>query len=487
MRLDLKFDKSKFNCKQGEYCTGKAADLADPLLHQRAREYRRKISGKMKPMAGTDAFRLPKTKGLYATRKYDGEFAMLFFNGDSLLSVNPGGTVRVGLPAYLEAEKLLKKAKIKSCILGAEIYFKDDPTKAHPVQQVVSVLRTPESEKQLEKLGVAVFDVIELDGKPIEETSAVYTLIDKWFKGGKKAHAAEHVVADSVDEVMEAFTEWVIGEGAEGLVVRHDRAGWFKLKVRHNIDAAIIGFSEGTDGRKGLLHDLLVAVVRDDGTFHELGRVGGGFTEEGRKEIAAMLKRRTVPSDYVAVNNDYVAYEMVHPGPVIEISCLDLIPERTKGGPVNRMVLEWNGKRFSALQRMPIVSMISPQFIRLRDDKEATVEDVNIRQISDLVPVPDVEQAATDTKSTPSELIQRVVYTKTMKGNKMVRKILLWKTNKEDDGQFPAYVVYLTDFSPNRETPLERDVKIAHTEKAAEAQFDALAKKKIVSGWEKVE
>jgi hypothetical protein len=150
------------------------------------------------------------------------------------------------------------------------------------------------------------------------------------------------------------------------------------------------------------------------------------------------------------------------------------------------MVLEWNGKRYSALQRMPIVSMISPQFVRLRDDKEAVVEDVNIRQISELVPVPDVEQPAIESKNTPSKLLKREVYTKSMKGNTMVRKLMMWKTNKEDDGQFPAYVVYLTDFSPNRENPLERDIKIAHTEKKAKEQFDQLAKKKFLAGWEKV-
>ena len=118
---------------------------------------------------------------------------------------------------------------------------------------------------------------------------------------------------------MELFTNWVIGEGAEGIVVRHDRAGWFKVKSRHNIDVAIIGYSEGTENRKGMLHDLLVAVIRNDGTFHELARVGGGFTEEDRKTIADEMAS-FVPSDYVAVNNDYVAYEMVHPGPVIEIT-----------------------------------------------------------------------------------------------------------------------------------------------------------------------
>ena len=73
-----------------------------------------------------------------------------------------------------------------------------------------------------------------------------------------------------------------------------------------------------------------------------------------------------------------------------------------------------------------------------------------------------------------------------MKGNKMVRKLLLWKTNKEESEEYPAYVVYLTDFSPNRQSPLERDIKIAGTEAAARKLFDALAEKNFVSGWEKV-
>ena len=103
----------------------------------------------MKAVAGTEAFRIPKTKGLYATRKYDGEFAMLFFDGKDMLSVNPGGTVRIGLPAYDEAVKLLKKAKVKSCVLGSELYLKDEPSQAQREQQDGRILPAPESQKQL--------------------------------------------------------------------------------------------------------------------------------------------------------------------------------------------------------------------------------------------------------------------------------------------------------------------------------------------------
>jgi len=149
-------------------------------------------------------------------------------------------------------------------------------------------------------------------------------------------------------------------------------------------------------------------------------------------------------------------------------------------------VLEFDGKQFNALSRLPLVSVISPQFVRYRDDKEANVEDTNIRQISDLVTIADVEKPARDTDLTPSKLLERTVYTKTMRGQRMVRKLLLWKTNKEDQTDYPGYVVYLTDFSPNRQNPLERDIRIAQSEKSAREMFHELAKKNFVGGWEKV-
>ena len=121
--LNLEFDKKKFTCKF-DYCTGKALDLADPSLHVKAQDYKRRMSGLMRAISAEEAFKLTKGRVYYVTRKYDGENAMVFFDGEKIISVNPGGTARVGLPCFDEAAELLKKAKVKSCILGAEIYVK---------------------------------------------------------------------------------------------------------------------------------------------------------------------------------------------------------------------------------------------------------------------------------------------------------------------------------------------------------------------------
>lgn len=484
--MNLDFDKKRLTKKKGDYAIGEVIHLADPGLHAKAQDYKRTLGAKMRAVSAQDVSKINAGRGYIATRKYDGEFCLIFFDGKKLISVNPGGTVRMNLPAFDECSRLLKAARVNSCILGGEIYLQADNYKGLRIHQVVSVLRNPRSEGDMSKLGLAIFDIVEIDGKPPKNLNETYKLLDRWFANGKLVTTVEHVATKKTDDILELLADWVIDKGSEGIVLQHDSANWYKIKLRHSLDVAIIGFSEGSDERKGLLHDLLVAVMRNDGTFHELTRVGGGFSDDERKTIAADLKKNVVPSDYVAVNNDYVAYEMIKPGPVIEISCLDLITESSRGGPINRMVLKWDGKRYNALSRMPLASVISPQFVRIRDDKEAVLDDVNIRQLTELAPVTATEKTAEDPAGEPSALLERVVYTKQMKGNLMVRKLLLWKTNKEDKAEFPAYVVYLTDFSPNRRNPLERDIRIAQTEAAARKQFKRMAEDNFIGGWEKV-
>ena len=486
MAVNLTFDRSRFTRKKGDYFVGMADALEDPTLQARTQEYKRRLSGLMRPISPEDISRIVHATDYYVTRKYDGEFILLAFDGSTVLSINPRGTVRGGLPAYEEVEKLLKTAKVESCLLGAEIYMPSGNKKANKVYQVSSALRSPTSEAQLEKLSVAVFDILEFNNEPVTSAADDFTLLDSWFEKGKLVHPAEYKVAKDLKGVREIFKEWVTEGGSEGLVVRHDQAGWYKIKERHNLDVAIIGFSEGVNERKGLLHDLLVAVMREDGTFHEFARVGGGFTEEDRKNLVSQLKLRVAPSDYVAVNNDFVAYEMIEPGPVVEISALDLISEGSKGDPIKKMVLEWGGEKYQSLARMPLASVISPQYIRMRDDKEANVEDVNIRQLEAFINIEETDKSAREELAPESKLIERVVYTKVMKGHRMVRKLLLWKTNKENMDNFPAYVVYLTDFSPNRQNPLEREIRVAKTEKEARNWFQRLADENFVGGWEKV-
>jgi hypothetical protein len=137
------------------------------------------------------------------------------------------------------------------------------------------------------------------------------------------------------------------------------------------------------------------------------------------------------------------------------------------------------------VRRLPLVSVISPQFLRIREDKSAAnVDDVRIQQIDDLVPVPfaDLDTAALSLPK--SELLQREVYVKTMRGEKMVRKFLLWATHKEQENEYyPAYVAYLVDYSPSRKVPLTREMRVSNSQSQITALWHELKEQNVKGGW----
>ena len=84
-------------------------------------------------------------------------------------------------------------------------------------------------------------------------------------------------------------------------------------------------------------------------------------------------------------------------------------------------------------------------------------------------------------------MLRRKVATKTLKGATMVRKLLMWKTNKDgENSPFPAYVVHLTDYSPNRKTPLQREIRVSSSQEQIGELWDSLEAKFFVKGWQEV-
>jgi hypothetical protein len=109
---------------------------------------------------------------------------------------------------------------------------------------------------------------------------------------------------------------------------------------------------------------------------------------------------------------------------------------------------------------------------------------VRIAQVANLVELPHAEKDSRQMVLPKSEILRREVYVKELKGETMVRKLLMWKTNKEqvaDD--FPAYVVHLTDFSPNRKDPLSREMRISSSFEQIQQLFDGLKTENITKGW----
>jgi ATP-dependent DNA ligase len=290
MAANTLLDISRLQMVLGSYGIGRGQIMADPFVPIKAQEFRRNLAARMMALDKASAKQKLPASDYFVSRKIDGECTLLLIDGKQACSVNPGGTVRVGLPFMEEAIELAGKSKHKQMLLAGELYVarSDRRPRVHDVSRVA---RQPEGQADLDSLQFAVFDILDIDGKSAPAAyGEAFKRIESIFKKGQRIHPVETLRAKNVDDVMKHFETWVEKEGAEGVVVRSDSAGLFKIKPRITIDCAVLGFTEGVDDRVGMLHDMLVGLMRQDNSFHVLGRVGGGFTEDQRREWLSDLK-----------------------------------------------------------------------------------------------------------------------------------------------------------------------------------------------------
>jgi hypothetical protein len=470
--------------KVGAYRIGDVTALDNRSVLQRVQTYRRRFGGIAQLVDARDMNRRVPSGSYEVSRKYDGEFTAIRVMGGQAFTINLGGTVRHGFGALEEAAALTTRAGLEDVTFAAELYV-DKGGARERVHDVTRVARGPKNQADVDSLRLAIFDVIDVGGVTPAAFEDSWATIQAVFREGVTAHpvlsrsgVTLEALADEVERVIDA-------EGAEGLMARSDATGIFKIKRRHSVDLVVLGFSEGTEDRADMLHDMLVGVVRSDGAYQVLTKVGGGFSEEDRKKYFSRLGNHVVPSDYAEVNSAHVAYKMVDPHLVIEVSCLDIISLRGRNTPIERMVLNYEDGRWSAVRSMPLASLISPTFLRERGDKKPSPESVSIRQITDLVAVDNADSTVDDLQLPKSSVLKRRVATKDLRGNTGVRKVMLWATNKaavSDD--YPAYVVYSTDFSPNRAEKLKRELRVTNDRDQADGLYREFCERAFKTGWE---
>ena len=132
----------------------------------------------------------------------------------------------------------------------------------------------------------------------------------------------------------------------------------------------------------------------------------------------------------------------------------------------------------------PGVTALSVVFERERTDKSPTEVDIRVSQLSDICPFEEPEGGTAKLK--PSTLMERPVFKKTSGEKVMLHKFLLWKTNKEASGRFPAYVFFHTDFSSGRKEMIKRDLAYSSDEAQIRTIFDAEIDANVKKGWEEL-
>jgi len=153
-------------------------------------------------------------------------------------------------------------------------------------------------------------------------------------------------------------------------------------------------------------------------------------------------------------------------------------------GCIKKMCLAFENESYSAVFKKPSVSITAGVFLSFRDDKKVNTEDVGISQITKIISLETNEKSNSELKE--SKLLHREVYVKESKGIKKVRKFVVWKTNKEESNEFPAFVYHYTDYSPGRKDPLKKEIKVSENQKEIEMVLKTELEENIKKGWEKV-
>ena len=291
--------------------------------------------------------------------------------------------------------------------------------------------------------------------------------------------------ADSIRQVTEAYDFAVTQGGAEGIVVRASDGRTYKVKPSLDLDAVIVAFTERRNQSGAMeVRSILVAVAHPDGgwvPFTAVGSIGDSTT---RQALHERLVGMQFPSAFRHAS-DNVLYRFVEPSIVVEIKVLDLQAEDARGVPINDALLSYEPDAgWRSIGRVDAVTALAPSLQRIRDDKLPTLLDAGWRQLEPYLA--ETSDSATSAYG-PSEIIRRQVWVKRGSDKTDVRKLLVWKTNKDQTGSYPPFVVHWTDYSSTRKAPLAREVRLAPSEEQALALADQMIVDNIKKGWELVD
>ena len=345
------------------------------------------------------------------------------------------------------------------------------------------------ADANVDALGFCAFDLVSGGDSEAKMPLANYedrlSVLQRLCQGGKRVRAITSETTTDKSRINELFSDWVDGGKAEGLVVRTPDNNIYKIKPVVTLDAAIIGYTDRQEDPEQV-RSVLLALMRDDGHFQIIGSCGNLGDAASRKDLMARLKESHVNSNYRHVSKSGVLYQFVEPKVVFEVRINDAQTDLATGGPVEKMVLQHSDHGWAAVRKMPGVSLIHPVMSRLREDKQVNDVDVRMAQLNERCFIPDIHSQV-ELKSLPvSTVLRREVYGKLTKGELAVRKLLVWKTNKEEEeADYPAFVVHWTDYSAGRKDPLKREVRLAPDEATAQAIAEDMLVANIKKGWER--
>jgi ATP-dependent DNA ligase len=461
--------------------------LSDLRLKAKLERYKRTVAKRYRVIFPDRLDQLLPAGPLHISTKVDGELWFLVKLGGAVALCAYNGRVIEGAPVTDEAATQL--AGLSDGVFPGELFALLNP-KGGSRPRVHDVARALKDDAAVPKVAFKPFDVLEIDGTDWQGRTYAdrWTRLSELFGEGRRCAPVTTVVGEA-DEAARRYADWVASGRFEGMVVRSAQGLTFKVKPELDLDAVVIGFGERDALTGPEVRELHLALVRDDGSYHVLGPVGGGFSESDRVAWHQRLAPLEAPSSYRMANREGTLARFVRPEIVAQIKVSDLLASDVVDNPSTQMTLSWSpSEGWSPLQVLPLPSLIHPVFVRERSDKAPDAANCGLTQIWSYLPFEGVETRPVRPSRPPGEVVYRRVWTKTTKDKVAVRKAVVIATHKSElDNAWPPFVAFFTDFAAGRKEPLQTSLRVAATEAKALAAVDAWIGDNVKRGWSEVE
>jgi hypothetical protein len=464
---------SQLKTKMPGYAVARMHALNHQTLQHLASHHREKFLKAFKYVQANVISSITVSRGI-ASCKHDGISSYFYWEkGQSPFVFHmPACAVEVGLPAAEELGAALEQNGNTSALLACELAV--GGARSHSYD-VIRLVNSPGSRAELERLHLVTLDVIILDKQ--EKQGLGYDERVKLLQSlpqTQKAHCPDFQEVNGLDQ-LNAYYKKQIDKGEEGIVL-HDLTTRVAYKIKPKVQPGpghrgLRGGHRGADRQRGLDHGRF--------GFRQLaptGRAGGGG-RPGRsaKGSSEELSGQAITAHYTETDSDGRPIIWVRPVKAMEINAEDAVWDDTDGKPWTNTVLQLDGDVYHYQGQGFILKPFHPTLERIREDKpvsECTFKQLNAVDLR-------LKQAA---NGKPAKVFLREAYTKAVKGNTAVRKIVAWEQEQEG---YPRFVIHTVDYSPSRAKPLEEATKATDDEGEAKTFIADWKTSEIIKGWAK--
>jgi len=229
--------------------------------------------------------------------KWDGYRAVAFIENGKVRLVSRNQNELTA--RYPELKDMPDSVRAETAILDGEVVALDDEGKASfSLMQQRTGFR-PGGKRAIAKADVPVlyyaFDLIYLDGYdwrrvPLEERKKKLQTI---LETGDSLRFSDHY-----PEHGKALFEVARQKGLEGIVAKrrnscyeeHRSRDWLKIKVRHQLECVVGGFTE-PEGSRTHFGSLVLGLYDNQGHLIHVGQAGSGFNQKSLAEIWKTLQK----------------------------------------------------------------------------------------------------------------------------------------------------------------------------------------------------